>query len=151
MECNTHPKGILVPIIPLSTLAVKLPLFKSTVSAGFPSPADDYLEARLSLDELVIRNPSSTFFVKVEGHSMTGAGIYPEDILVVDRSKEAKPNDVIIAAIDGEFTVKRFIKKGSDYYLKAEHPDYAPIPIDKETNFIIWGVVIKVIHDPYPL
>jgi DNA polymerase V len=116
MECNTHPKGILVPIIPLSTMAVKLPFFQSTVSAGFPSPADDYLEARLSLDELVIRNPSSTFFVKVEGHSMTGAGIYPEDILVVDRSKKAKPNDVIIAAIDGEFTVKRLIKEADQYF-----------------------------------
>ncbi len=140
-----------VRVLPLSRLTPKLPLFASSVSAGFPSPADDYIEERLSLDKLVIKNPSSTFFVKVEGVSMQGAGIYHADILVVDRSLQAKPNDVIVALLEGEYTVKRYVKERDGFYLMPAHPDYPPIPLDENTDFRVWGVVVKVIHDPYPL
>lgn len=149
MEYNVP--DTIVPVIVLSGMDIRLPLFDAAVSAGFPSPADDYLQARLSLDELIIRNPSATFFVKVEGHSMTDAGIYPNDILVVDRSKEARPFDVIVAILEGAFTVKRLMREGEHYFLKAENPDYKPIPIDEHSDFMVWGVVIRVIHDPYQL
>jgi DNA polymerase V len=85
MNVKHGSKGTVVPVIPISILSVELPFYAS-VPAGFPSPADDYLEERLSLDKYLIKHPDSTFFVKVEGHSMTGAGIYPDDILIVDRS-----------------------------------------------------------------
>lgn len=140
-----------VRVVPLARLTTELPFFTSTVSAGFPSPADDYIEERLSLDKLVIRNPSSTFFVQVDGVSMQGAGIYHGDILVVDRSLRAKHNDVIVAIVEGEYTVKRLVKALNGYFLRAEHPDYPPIPLHEHSEFIAWGVVIKVLHDPYPV
>jgi len=134
----------------INQLANNFQLFP-TISAGFPSPADDFLETSLSLDELIIKNPSSTFFVRVSGASMVDAGIYPNDILVVDKSLQAKSNDVIVACLDGEFTVKRLVKSGKAYYLKAENPVYKNIALDEHSDFQVWGVVIKVIHEPYPL
>lgn len=147
---NTKPAGELVPIVPLCKLTTELPFYHS-VSAGFPSPADDYEEERLNLDEHLVKNPAATFFVRVEGVSMTGAGIYPDDILVVDRSLEARPGDVIIAILDGEFTVKRLIRKNRRYFLKPEHPDYSLIPLGEDCEFQVWGVVTHVIHKPYEL
>jgi len=119
-----------------------------TIPAGFPSPADDYLESDLSLDELVIKDKTSTFFIRVEGDSMIGAGIYDDDILVVDRAKKTRPGHVIVAVLDGEYTIKRFIKDGKGYALKPENPHYQNIPLDKYSNFKVWGVVIAVLHDP---
>lgn len=129
---------------------VTLPYFPA-VSAGFPSPADDYQEGRLSLDEHLIRNPSATFFVRVEGRSMVGAGIYPDDILVVDRSLEAKPNDVVVAVLAGEFTVKRLVRRKGAYVLQAANPDYPDISPGPDDDFRVWGVVTAVIHKPYVL
>ncbi len=141
----------LVRVVPLRRLSADLPFFTSAVSAGFPSPADDYVEERLSIDKLIIRNPASTFFVRVDGVSMQGAGIYHGDILVVDRSLRPKHNDVIVAVLDGEYTVKRLVKTLNGYFLRAEHPGYPPIPLHEHTDFLAWGVVIKVLHDPYPV
>ena len=121
------------------------PFFES-VSAGFPSPAADYMDKTLDLNELCIKNPSSTFFIRVSGDSMRGAGIFDGDILIVDRSIHARPRDVVVAVLDGDFLVKRLHKQGSTVFLAAENLDYAPILIEESSDFQIWGVVVKVIH-----
>lgn len=123
-----------------------IPFFLSSVKAGFPSPADDFIERRLDLNEYLIKHPEATFFVRVSGDSMIGAGIFPEDILVVDRSLNAKDNSVIIAALDGELTVKRLKYQGSKTYLYPENINYKPIQITKDSSFFVWGVVTNVIH-----
>lgn len=148
---NKTPEGTYkVPVIPIERIRTILPYFES-VSAGFPSPADDYVEEKLSLDRYLIKNPASTFFLRVSGTSMTGAGIYPNDILIVDRSLEPKNKDVVIALIDGELTVKRFVKANNKFYLKPENPDFKPIEIPQDREFMIWGVITNVIHKPYEL
>lgn len=140
-------KQQVIYIIPTSCLQVHLPYYES-VSAGFPSPADDYIEDKLDLNQFLIQNKSATFFVKVEGKSMINAGIYPNDILIVDRSKEPQHEDVIVAYLEGEFTVKRLIKYPNRAWLKAENPHFSPIPITRDLDFRIWGVVTNVIHKP---
>jgi len=124
----------------------KLPLFLESVSAGFPSPADDYLESRLDLNDYLIRNPAATFFVRVSGDSMIEAGIYSGDILIVDRSLQPKEGSVIIAVIDGELLVKRLHFSKNKIYLLPENRNYKPIEITKEMGFEVWGVVTNVIH-----
>jgi DNA polymerase V len=124
---------------------LKLPLF-SAVKAGFPSPADDFAEQMLDLNEHLIQHPAATFFVRVDGDSMTGAGISKGDILIVDRSIEATTGRIVIAVINGEFTVKRLKIENSAIFLVAEHPSYPPIRIEKEWDFQIWGTVTYTIH-----
>lgn len=123
-----------------------LPLFSASVSAGFPSPADDHMECRLDLNEHLIHHPSATFFARASGHSMINAGIHDGDLLVVDRSLEPASGKVVVAAINGELTVKRFIKEGSKAWLMPENPDYQAIEIDSEHDVHVWGVVTSVIH-----
>jgi len=125
---------------------VSLPLFLSGVSAGFPSPADDYIDRRLDLNELLIRHPAATFFVRVAGDSMTGVGINHDDLLIVDRSLEAGHGKIVIAAVDGELTVKRLFKGANECRLLAENPDYPPIVMAESMALEIWGVVTSVIH-----
>ncbi|MCK9293480.1 MAG: translesion error-prone DNA polymerase V autoproteolytic subunit [Desulfobulbaceae bacterium] len=122
------------------------PLFLCGVSAGFPSPADDYIDRLLDLNELLIKNPPATFFVKVAGDSMTGAGIYDGGILIVDRSIEATNGRIVIAAVNGELTVKRLIKSNDSCRLVAENANYEPLEITEESQCEIWGVVTGVIH-----
>ena len=122
------------------------PLFLSGVSAGFPSPADDYLDRELDLNEQLVKNPAATFFVRVAGDSMTGAGINDNDILVVDRSLEPANNNIDIAVINGELTVKRLIKKRKYCRLVAENPNYPPLEVDDEMGLEIWGVATFAIH-----
>jgi len=125
---------------------LKRPLFACSVSAGFPSPADDYIEGRLDLNELMVANPAATFFVRVAGDSMIGSGIHHNDILVVDRSLEPISGKVVIAVVNGELTVKRLIKNGENICLKAESPDYPDIHMVEGTTCEIWGVVAYVVH-----
>ena len=125
---------------------LKFPLFISSIKAGFPSPADDYIEKNLDLNEYLIKHPSATFFLKVEGESMIDAGIHSGDILIVDRSLEPKNNKIIIAALDGELTVKRIKKTKNKLFLVPENNQYLPIEITNEMDFSIWGIVIYVIH-----
>lgn len=125
---------------------IPLPLFSCGVSAGFPSPADDYIGHQLDLNELLIKNPAATFFVRVAGDSMTGVGINDHDLLVVDRSLEPVNGKIIIAALNGELTVKRLVKSGHACRLVAENPDYPEIEITEELSCIVWGVVTSVIH-----
>ncbi|MBU0467576.1 MAG: translesion error-prone DNA polymerase V autoproteolytic subunit [Candidatus Omnitrophica bacterium] len=125
---------------------VKLPLYVSTIKAGFPSPADDYLDKKLDLNEHLIKHPAATFFVKVAGDSMINAGIFPDDILIVDRSLEARNNKIIVAILDGEFTVKRLKKYRGKISLVSENPNYEPIEVTEDRDFDVWGVVTNVIH-----
>ena len=123
-----------------------LPLFIGKVAAGFPSPADDYVEKNLDLNELLVQKPAATFFVRAQGESMLGAGIHPNDILVVDRSMEAVPGKIVICALNGELTVKRLERTDQKWQLKAENPAYADIVIHDDLEMVIWGVVTNVIH-----
>ncbi len=125
---------------------VDLPLFSGGVSAGFPSPAEDYTDRTLDLNELLIRNPAATFFVRVDGDSMINAGIHHNDILVVDRSREAVSGDIVIAILDGELTVKRLFRGACKARLVAENPDYPSIDISEDRDCEIWGVVTSVVH-----
>jgi DNA polymerase V len=123
-----------------------IPLYACGVSAGFPSPADDYLEGALDLNTHLVHQPAATFFVRASGDSMIGAGIHDGDLLVVDRSLEAKEGRVVIAAVNGELTVKRLAKSNGRMQLEAENPRYAPILFNEEDSVHIWGVVTNVIH-----
>ena len=123
------------------------PLFLCRVEAGFPSPADDYIEASLDLSEHLIKSEEATFFVRVGGNSMTDAGIHDGDILVVDRSVEPEGGDVVVAALDGELTVKRYEVHSGHPYLMPENEDHDPIAIDPGQELIVWGVVQHVIHE----
>ena len=126
--------------------ACPLPYFVSPVSAGFPSPADDAIEKSLDLNELLIRHPASSFFLRVEGSSMIGAGIEHGDLLLVDRAVEPTSGRIVIAVINGELTVKRLQYSRQGWpYLCPENPDYSPIAISEETDCHLWGVVINVI------
>ena len=123
----------------------ELPLVEATVPAGFPSPADDYLEARLDLNKELITNESATFYARVKGESMNLAGISDGDLLVIDRSKNPVNGSIVVCMIDGEFTVKRLEKKDNDFFLTPENPDYKPIRIKPENSVTIWGVVTYTI------
>ncbi len=122
------------------------PLFLSDVSAGFPSPADDYIERNLDLNEHLIQNPAATFFVRVSGDSMIGAGINHGDILIVDRSLEPTTGKIIIAIVNGELTVKRLVKTADSCKLIAENTAYESIEVAEGSDFEVWGVVTFAIH-----
>ncbi|MBC8267355.1 MAG: translesion error-prone DNA polymerase V autoproteolytic subunit [Rhodospirillaceae bacterium] len=117
------------------------PLYASAVAAGFPSPADDFIEGALDLNEHLIAHPAATFMVRVEGSSMSGAGIFSGDLLIVDRSLETRSGHIVVAVVAGEMTVKRLLKVGAGWILKAEHPDYPPTPLGTDAECSIWGVV----------
>ena len=122
------------------------PLFEAGVSAGFPSPAADYEESKLDLNKHLIKNPPATFFVRVTGDSMVGAGIHHGDLLIVDRSLEPKDKSVVIAVVNGELTVKRIRIKGRKITLEPENENYSAQQITEETEFEVWGIVTNVIH-----
>ena len=124
----------------------KIPLLNDSVSAGFPSPADDYAEENIDLNEHLISNPFSTFFLRVRGDSMINAGIKDKDLIIVDKSLIAKPGNIIIAMIDGEFTIKRLSIKNDELYLKAENHNYPDFSFKNHIDIQIWGVVIYSIH-----
>lgn len=124
----------------------RVPLATDKVSAGFPSPADDYLESPLDFNELLIENPAATFAVRVAGDSMIGAGIFPDDIAIVDRARTPKDKNVVLALVDGGFTLKRFRRRQGRVWLQAENPAYADTEITGEMSFEIWGVVTKAIR-----
>ncbi len=136
--------GVFVPSMGAPRLP--LPQFGHRIPAGFPSPADDYIEDRLDLNEYLIHHKEATFFLRVKGHSMTGAGIHDGDMLIVDRSLNADDGKIVIAALEGELTVKRLSLKGGKIALIAENPDYPPIVLKDGQEITIWGVVTSVIH-----
>jgi len=115
------------------------------ISAGFPSPADDFKQQRISLDKELIKNKEATFFARVSGQSMVGAGLDDNDLLVVDRSLEPAHNKIAVCFIDGEFTVKRLKIEANDLWLQPENSNYKPIKVTEENDFVIWGIVTSVI------
>ena len=125
---------------------ITLPLYGSSVSCGFTSPAEDHVENQLSLDDYLVSNPESTFFVRASGDSMIGAGIFDGDLLIIDRSIEVKNNAIVLAILDTEFTVKRFVKSGETITLRAENDAYDDIEVLPHQNMMVWGVVAHVIH-----
>ena len=129
-----------------ATKNFRIPLLNDSVSAGFPSPADDYTEENIDLNEHLISNPFSTFFLRVRGESMINAGIKDKDLIIVDKSLIAKPGDIVIAMIDGEFTIKRLSIKNDELYLKAENCNYPDFRFKNHIDVQIWGVVIYSIH-----
>lgn len=133
-------------LIPETGHKIERPVFLVPVSAGFPSPAEDYVEGSLDLNKHLIKHPAATFFVRVSGDSMINAGIYPNDILIVDRSLEAVNNKIVIAVLNGELTVKRLKLKDGEIFLYPENKNYSPIKIQENFDFEIWGVATNVIH-----
>jgi DNA polymerase V len=121
-------------------------LFLVPVSAGYPSPADDYLDSALDLNQHLIKHPAATFFVRVAGESMREAGIHSGDVLIVDRALPPSDGSVVIAAVNGELTVKRLLKRHGTLLLMPENQQYPPLPITETTAFEVWGVVTYVIH-----
>ena len=120
-------------------------LAEERISAGFPSPADDFKEVRISLDKELAKNKEATFYARVEGDSMIGAGIDDGDLLVIDRSIDPVSGKIAVCLINGEFTVKRIIKKNQKIYLKPENKNYKELEIGEESDLIIWGIVTYVI------
>ena len=122
------------------------PLLQEFVPAGFPSPADDYIERKLDLNAYLIKHPAATFFVRVIGDSMSGAGIHSGDMLIVDRSLEPSDNKIVIARLEGELTVKRIRKRREKLLLLPDNDHYEPVEVHEEMHFEVWGVVTAVIH-----
>lgn len=129
-----------------SAPACAVPLFLVSVSAGFPSPAEDYLDGKLDLNDYLIKHRAATFFLRAAGDSMTGAGIHHGDILIVDRSLDPADNNIVIAVLDGELTVKRIRKSADGLLLMPENKRYAPVRVTEEMDVAIWGVVTNVVH-----
>ena len=124
---------------------LQIPLMNTGISAGFPSPADDYIEKNIDLNQELIRNPSSTFLGRVKGLSMQGAGIDSNDILVIDKSLPVANGKIAVCYLNGEFTLKRIKITNQTIYLMPENPDYQPIQVQPENEFLIWGIVTYII------
>ena len=122
------------------------PLYENAVQCGFPSPADDFLDLDINLNDYLVKHKSATFCVKVNGSSMNGVGIHSGDVLIVDRAESVKNNSIVLAVIDNEFTVKSIKKNTGKLYLNPANVNYKPIEITEDMNFHIWGVVTFVIH-----
>jgi DNA polymerase V len=140
-----HTSNNLTFFTPSETDSLGAIFFETGISAGFPSPAEDFKEQRLSLDKELIKNKEATFFARVSGQSMIGAGLDDNDLLVIDRSLEPENNKIAVCFLDGEFTVKRLKVDKDEVWLQPENPNYPIIRITNENNFIIWGIVTNVI------
>ena len=125
---------------------IELPLFSNKVRAGFPSPAEDHIEQKLDLNQFLIKHPAATFFVRVEGDSMKNGGISNGDILIVDRAITPQSGQIIVAILNGEFTVKRVKKQGKRLFLIPENPEFPLMEVTEEVDFQVWGVVTYTIH-----
>lgn len=133
---------------PLPPSSDALPLYETGVKAGFPSPAEEEMSTPLNLNEHLIPHPASTFFIRVVGDSMQGVGIFSGDLLIVDKSLKALHGKIVVALLNGEFTVKRLLIHTDSITLKAENPSYPSIHVKSDSDFAVWGVVTYVIHKP---
>ncbi|MAN49763.1 MAG: peptidase S24 [Flavobacteriales bacterium] len=124
----------------------KVPMYGDSVSAGFPSPAEDYLDLDLNLHDYLVQNPSATFCVRANGDSMIDANIKSGDVMVVDRALDPTNNSIVLAVLDGEFTVKRIKKSSDELYLMPANENYQPVKVTSDIDFQIWGVVTFIIH-----
>jgi DNA polymerase V len=134
---------------------LRLPLMSAEVRAGFPSPAESHIESTLDLNELLIQHKAATFFCRVSGHSMRDAGIHDRDLIVIDRSLEPRNGDIVVAAVEGELTVKYFRRNANGIVLEAANAQFKPIHIRDGEELIVWGVVVGVVRSlvlgPYPV
>lgn len=142
---DKNRKSVLTFFKPEDNSNLEIPYFDQGVSAGFPSPALDFMETKIDLNKSLSENPLATFFIKVEGHSMIDAGINDKDVLVVDRSLEAENNKIAVCFIEGGFTVKRLKLEKDGLWLLPENLNYSPIKVTEENSFVIWGIVTYVI------
>lgn len=140
-----HKTTFLTFYTPDTTTELEIPLMGQGVSAGFPSPADDFLDLSIDLNKILIKNPDATFYVRVDGNSMKDAGIDHGDLLVVDKSLSPQNGKIAVCYIDGEFTVKRLRVEKDCIYLVPENSDYPPIKVTQDNDLIIWGIVTTVI------
>ena len=124
----------------------KIKLYTTSISAGFPSPAEDHMDVSLDINEYLVKHPSSTFYIYVKGDSMINAGIFDGDLMIVDRSLEVKSNSIVVAVINGEFTVKKIKKDSGNIYLIPDNKSYKPILLENSMDFQIWGIVTHTIH-----
>jgi len=131
----------------VSTTKISTPVFLDKISAGFPSPATDYMENKLDLNEYLIKHPAATFIVKASGSSMLNADIYSGDLLIVDRSLTPRNNNIVIASIFGDLTIKKIKKKEKSFFLVSANEDYPSIEVKEEMDCFIWGVVTYIIHE----
>jgi len=125
--------------------ALSLPIVVNGISAGFPSQADDFLDLSIDLNKHLIKNKEATFYGRVKGNSMIGAGIHNGDLLIIDKSLEPKNKKIAVCFLDGDFTVKRIKIEKDIVWLVAENLDYAPIKVTKDNDFLVWGIVTYVI------
>lgn len=123
-----------------------VPVLGDAVPAGFPSPAEDYLDMDLNLHDYLVRNPAATFCVRVSGGSMVSADIKSGDVMVIDRALDPTNNSIVLAVLNGEFTVKRIKKRANELYIIADNEEYQPMKITKDVDFQVWGVVTFIIH-----
>ncbi|KAB7529089.1 translesion error-prone DNA polymerase V autoproteolytic subunit [Flagellimonas olearia] len=125
--------------------SLDIPISRNTVSAGFPSPAEDFKQKRISLDKTLVKNKEATFYARVSGQSMVGAGLDDGDLLVIDRSLEGENGKIAVCFLEGEFTVKRLLMEKDSITLMPENKAYKPIRVSKDSNLLIWGIVTYVI------
>ena len=142
---NLHHSNHLDIYSALTEVSIELPLIDGGISAGFPSPAQDFIDLAIDLNRELIKNPSATFYGRVKGNSMQDAGISDGDLLVIDKSLEPKDGKIAICFIDGEFTVKRIKIEDNICWLMPANNAYKPIKISEENHFLVWGIVIHVI------
>ena len=128
------------------SMEMALPLFGCPVAAGFPSPADDFIEIKLDLNQHLVKNPSSTFYARVRGNSMSGVRIYDGDLLIVDRSLEPEDGKIAVCVVNGEFTAKLIEKRVNGLYLVPANTNYSSMRITEDASFQVWGIVTYVIH-----
>jgi len=142
-----HLKGSIDISLPDVSIKLRLPFVENGISAGFPSPADDFLDSSIDLNQALIKNKDATFYGRVRGESMIDAGMNDGDLLIIDKSINPTDGRIAVCFIDGEFTVKRIKIEKDVIWLIAENKNYKPIKVTKENDFIIWGIVINVIKN----
>ena len=130
------------------TTQLELPLAAGAISAGFPSPAEEYIELAIDLNKELIKHPAATFYARVKGSSMIDAGIADGDLLIIDKALEPKDGDIAVCFIDGEFTLKRLALKEDGIYLMPANAEFKPIRITEENDFLVWGMLAYIIHKP---
>ena len=143
-----HAGPVLDFFTPDFTTQLELPLAGTAIAAGFPSPAEEYLDLALDLNKELVKHPAATFYARVKGNSMVDAGIQDGDLLVIDKALEPKEGSIAVCFLDGEFTVKRLSVKEEGVYLMPANQEFKPIRITEENEFLVWGIVAYVIHKP---
>ena len=143
-----HSGPVLDFYTPDFSTQLELPLAAGAISAGFPSPAEEYIELAIDLNKELIKHPAATFYARVKGSSMIDAGIADGDLLIIDKALEPKDGDIAVCFLDGEFTLKRLALKEDGIYLMPANAEFKPIRITEENDFLVWGMLAYIVHKP---